>query len=71
MQVRADHLMHGRIGVGNVAIHLLLRDALRGKAKGARIGVARLRFEFAEIDGAAIEPARGAGLKAGQFESAR
>ena len=44
VQVRADQVVHRRVGVGDVAIELRLRDALGGEAERPRIGVAGLRL---------------------------
>ncbi len=70
MQVGADQLVDRLVGVGDVAVELRLRDALGGEAERPRLGVARLRLELGEVDGAAVEPARRAGLEAGELEAA-
>ena len=44
VQVGADEIVDRLVGVGDVAIHLRLRDALGGEAERPRVVVAGLRF---------------------------
>ena len=63
--------MNRFIRVGDMAIKLALRDALRRETERPRVGVARLPFELREVDGPSIEPARRAGLEAAELETTR
>src|SRR5262249_35030761 len=57
MEVGPDDLVDLLVGVGDVAVHLRLRYAARGEAEGPRVRVAWLHLAFAEVNGAAVEPA--------------
>src|SRR5581483_6209923 len=64
VQVSADQVVDGFVGVRNVAIELVLGDLLRRKAEWPRIEVAGLHLGLVEVDGPTIHPAWGAGLEA-------
>src|SRR5205085_3250620 len=70
VQIGPDDSVDLLVGVRDVAVELVLRDALGHEAERLRIEVARLRLEPVEIDGPAVESAGRAGLEAGQLEVA-
>src|SRR5882724_9703216 len=57
------------VRVGYVAVELRLDDALGGEAERLRLVVARLLFETAEVDRAAVEPARRPRFEAGELKA--
>ena len=61
--------MDGFVRVRDVAIELGLGDRLGEKTEGPRVGIAGLDFQLSKVDGPPVEPAWGAGLKAGQLET--
>ena len=63
--------MRFRRGVGDVAGHLRLGDAAGAEAERRGIGVAGLRLKARQVDGAAIEARRRAGLEAAVAEAER
>ena len=69
MDVVADDAMGFGRGVGDVAGHLRLGDAPGAEAERRGIGVAGLGLEAGEVDGAAVEARRGAGLEAAVAEA--
>src|SRR5262249_11977001 len=69
-EVGADKPMHLFVRVGDVAVKLRLSDALGRKAERPRVGVTGLPFALCEVDGTAVEPARRAGLEAGELKAA-
>src|SRR5262249_36976279 len=71
LEVGTDQPVHLLVGVGDVAIELRLRDPRGGEAERPRLGVAGLYLGPGEVDGAAVEPARRAGLEAGELEATR
>ena len=70
VQVGADEIVDGLVGVGDVAIDLRLANAVGGEAEGPGVVVAGLTFRFREIDGPAIEPAGRSGLETGELKPA-
>ena len=69
MQVLANQLVDGFVGVGDMAIELRLQNAVGSETERPRLGVSRLTFDAVEVDGPAIEPARRAGLEARKLEA--
>src|SRR5207249_4080026 len=70
VQVGPDEVVDRFVRLGEVADDLWDGDAVRGEAERPRRVVAGGDGELGEVDGAAVEPARGAGLEPGQLEPA-
>ena len=69
MQVVPDDVMNGRIGVRDVAIDLVLGNLIREKRERHGVGIAGLRFQPLEIDGASVEPRRRSSLESTELET--
>ena len=71
VEVGADQVVDRRIGVGDMAVELGLGDRIGEEREGDRVGIARLGLEPREIDRAAVEPRRRAGLEPLELKSER
>ena len=69
VQVGPDDVVNGRIGVRDVAIELVLGDPIGEERERHRVGIAGLRLQPLEIDGASVEPRRRAGLEPPELEA--
>ena len=61
--VRANHLVRARVGVGEMTRDLRLRDAFGPKRKRRRRLIAGLHLEARVVDGSSIETRAGSGLQ--------
>ena len=61
-------VVHALVGPGDVAVDLRRRDPLGEGREGGRRVVAGLAFEPGPVDGAPVEPGRGAGLQPAERE---
>ena len=68
IQVRANHVVDRGIRIRRMAGNLRKGDLLGTEAERPGRVVAGLEFALGEVDGAAIESARGTGLESGQFK---
>ena len=70
VQVVQNHLVGLGVGVGDVAVDLVVHGRPGQKAEGLEqlVGVAGLAFQLGEINAAAMDPGGGAGLEAAQRE---
>ena len=69
MQVVPDDVVNGRIGVRDVAIDLALGNPIGEKRERHGVGIAGLRFQPLEIDGASVEPRRRSRLESTELEA--
>ena len=69
VQVLPNQRVRFRIGFGEVAIDLRLRQGGGEEREGLGIGISRLQLDPREINGATIEAGGGPGLEAGQFKT--
>ena len=69
MQIRADQLVNGFVGVRDPAGQLFRVELVGQKTERLRIVVAGLQLALAVIDRAAIQPPRRAGFEACQLEA--
>src|SRR5262249_37517147 len=70
VEVGADEIVDRLVGVGDVAAHLWLGDALRSEAERPRLGGAGLLLAPGEGNRPAVQPACRPGLEAGELEAA-